>query len=604
MGGEISAFDEHPTDLGNSRVLVRLNEGDIRYCHAFKAWFIWTGTYWRRDDNGEVMRRAAGAVQFMLSSAIALDHEDPQRGPRIGWALASERRQRLSDMKALAQDDERAVLDYRLLDADPLLIGVLNGVVDLRTGEFRESRREDFITKRANVNYEPDAKCPNWLKFQEKISGAHPGLIDYKQRAFGLTLSGEVPEILWICHGSGSNGKTTELETISDILGDYAHASDASILIAEKNQGGATPEIVALKDKRAVFVNETGQNDWLNEARVKYISATDTMSGRNLFEGIVNWKPTHKPFLRTNHRPKVKGTDLGIWRRIHYVPYTLTISRSDAILNFKETCLIPEKAGIFNWMLGGWLAYLNSGRKLNPPQCVQEANESYQKDSDITGRWIDSAIKPAPGAKVSLKQLHDAYVLWFRGEIGEKGYIAIQTLANRLEDKGYIREKSSSHSKGTFFADLRMVPMFPEMDAALDTMPNHGVFKERGDGGIQQSISQSISHTRVTRETLGKTPSDAPIPPIEYEEEEHPHMSSRNHPANFLEGNIPKTAPKKPKAAPKPKKVKVYDTEWSPSDPPPETLTGQGAAGLFAGYVRATSPLTQNCSLERGQPLQ
>jgi len=300
MGGEISAFDEHPTDLGNSRVLVRLNEGDIRYCHAFKAWFIWTGTYWRRDDNGEVMRRAAGAVHFMLSSAIALDHEDPQRGPRIGWALASERRQRLSDMKALAQDDERAVLDYRLLDADPLLIGVLNGVVDLRTGEFREGRREDFITKRANVNYEPDAKCLNWLKFQEKICGAHPGLIDYKQRAFGLTLSGEVPEILWICHGSGSNGKTTELETISDILGDYAHASDASILIAEKNQGGATPEIVALKGKRAVFVNETGQNDWLNEARVKYISATDTMSGRNLFEGIVNWKPTHKPFLRTN----------------------------------------------------------------------------------------------------------------------------------------------------------------------------------------------------------------------------------------------------------------------------------------------------------------
>jgi len=194
------------------------------------------------------------------------------------------------------------------------------------------------------------------------------------------------------------------------------------------------------------------------------------------------------------------------------VPYTLTISRSDAILNFKETCLIPEKAGIFNWMLGGWLAYLNSGRKLNPPPCVQEANEYYQKDSDITGRWIDSAIKPAPGPKVSLKQLHDAYVLWFRGEIGEKGYIAIQTLANRLEEKGYIREKSSSHSKGTFFADLRMVPMFPEMDAALDTMPNHGVFKERGMGAYNSQFPK-VFLTRALQEKLWeKHPQMPPSP--------------------------------------------------------------------------------------------
>jgi P4 family phage/plasmid primase-like protien len=457
--GDVAMFREHPTDTGNSQFLVRINEGDIRYCHAFKAWFIWTGGYWRRDDNGEIMRRAERAVQMMFQQFSALPAGDPQKSAWINHALRSEKRGRLTDMVALAQVDSRAVLDYRLLDAEPLLVGVLNGVIDLKTGEFREGRREDYITMRANVEYDPDAKCPNWLAFQKRISGAHSGLIEYKQRAFGLCLSGEVPEILWICHGGGSNGKTTELETVADILGDYAYAVAASLLVAEQNSKGATPEIVALKDRRAIFINETQMNDWLNEGRVKYICGTDTMSGRNLYEGTINWKPTHKPFLRTNHRPKLRGTDLGLWRRIHYVPYTATFSEDEKILNFRQTDLVPEHPGIFNWMLAGWMEYVHAGRKLNPPACVQECNASYKKDSDITGRWIDLGVEHAPGGRISLKELHAAYVLWFRDEIGEKGNVATQTLANRLEEKGFIKgggRKQASHNIGTFFADTRL----------------------------------------------------------------------------------------------------------------------------------------------------
>jgi len=375
--GDVATFREHPTDLGNSEYLVRINEGDIRYCSTLKTWFIWAGGYWKRDESGEVMRRAERAVKAMFLEAAALPPTDESKPARISHALRSEQRKRLGDMVALAQVDERAVLDYRLLDADPLLVGVQNGVIDLRTGEFREGRREDYITMRCNVEYDPKATCPNWLAFQDKISGMHTGLVAYKQKVFGLLLSGEVPEILWICHGGGSNGKTTDLETVSDVLGDYAVAVSAALLIATKvNNGGPTPELIRLIGRRAVFVNETGQSDWLNEERTKYITATDTLTGRGMYADQVEWKPTHKPFLRTNHRPKVKGTDDGIWRRINYVPYSAKFSAKDKIMNFREQYLLPEKAGIFNWMLAGWMAYLADGRKLNPPDCVQEFNDA------------------------------------------------------------------------------------------------------------------------------------------------------------------------------------------------------------------------------------
>jgi P4 family phage/plasmid primase-like protien len=473
--GDVATFREHPTDLGNSEYLVRLNAGDIRYCSTLKTWFIWAGNYWERDENGEVMRRAERAVQTMFQEAAALPSTDESKPARVSHALRSEKRQRLTDMVALAQVDARAILDYKLLDADPLLVGVLNGVVDLRTGEFREGRREDFITMRCDVNYDPSAECPNWLAFQDKISGMHPGLIDYKQKVFGLLLSGEVPEILWICHGIGSNGKTTELETVSDILGEYAMPASAGLLVAPKQSQseGATPELVQLRGKRAVFVNETAQSDWLNEERVKYISATDMMTGRNLFEKTIKWKPTHKPFLRTNHRPRVKGVDDGIWRRINYVPYSAKFSAKDKIMNYRENYLLPEKAGIFNWMLVGFLAYVADGRKLNPPNCVQESNESYRKDSNITGKWIDAAVEHAPGEKTSLKELHAAYVLWFRDEVGEKGYIAIQTLGDRLCDAGFVKgEKTKSHSSRVFFLDTRLKPTWPEW---AEEVPTDGI---------------------------------------------------------------------------------------------------------------------------------
>jgi putative DNA primase/helicase len=446
-------FPEYRTELGFSRRLVRENLGDILYSHTMGTWFLWADGYWRIDTMNEVMQRAQKSITSMYLEAAQM--EGPSRLSAINHAMSFENKGRLQAVIALAHDDPRVRLDYHLLDADPLLVGVQNGVIDLRTGEFRQGLREDLITKRCNVVYDPDATCPNWMKFLERISGMHAGLIEYKQKAFGLLLCALVCELLFIAHGCGANGKTTELETLADILGDYAHAADASLLVTRKEAGGPSPEIVILMGKRAVFINETGEKDWLNESRVKFLTGTDTMSGRNLHEGIVNWKPTHKPWLRTNHKPKIRGTDEGMWRRVQYIPYTAVIPKAERNTTFREEYLYPEKAGILNWMLAGWMKYLADGKHLNEPPCVLEACKDYKEESDITGHWIATRLlKASEDVRLSLKDAHTDYVNCYQDEIGEKFNIQKQALSKALVGAGFIKKKG--HGGLTYFAGVTL----------------------------------------------------------------------------------------------------------------------------------------------------
>jgi putative DNA primase/helicase len=296
----------------------------------------------------------------------------------------------------------------------------------------------DYITKRCAVVFDPAATCPNWLEFQNKIAGRNKELVAYKQRVFGLLLTGRMVEILFIFHGDGQNGKSTELETIHYLLGEYAHAADAGVMISPHDQSNATPEIVALKGKRAVFINETNESDHLNESRVKYLTGDDTLSGRELFSATINFRPTHKALLRTNHKPKIRGTDLGIWRRIHYLPYFVTITAEEKIDNFRQTVLEPEGPGILNWMLEGLTDYLAGG--LRPPPVVFQATEKYRREMDTVGQWVDMACEPSGiGTKLFLSEIHEIYAKWATAE--HSFAESRKKLAEALRGRGYPEDK-------------------------------------------------------------------------------------------------------------------------------------------------------------------
>ena len=455
---------ERDTELGNAKRLVRQHGADIRYVYAFNAWFIWNGNFWQRDENGRIMRLAEATIESLFSEALTIGN-DAQRAALRKFALKSQTRGQIENMVALARHQSGIAILPEDLDANPTLLGVLNGVIDLQTGELRKGRREDYITKCCNVEFDATAQCPNWIAFQEKITGGDKELIAYKQRLFGLTLSGLMVEVLFIMHGDGSNGKTTEAETIHQLLGDYACASDADLLLSAHNKGAATPDVVALKGRRAVLINETNESDHLNESRVKFITSNATLSGRDLHEKKINFAPTHKSFLQTNHRPRIRGTDLGMWRRIHYIPYNVTIGEKEKVEHFREEMLVPELSGILNWMIKGFLEYRRIG--LKPPDVVCAASKEYRKEQDTLGKWIELAIMRVKGipngkrARQPLADLHVHYNDWMLRENGWPG-VSSKKLAAELRKRGFESEVVQGF---TVFWDIELAWEKPEHPA-------------------------------------------------------------------------------------------------------------------------------------------
>ena len=403
------------TDVGNARRLVRFGGEDLRYVHAWRSWLIWHDGHWRRDEDGAIVRMAKATVEEMFTEASRINDEAKRTALR-NYALKSQNAQRLAAMIKLAESESAVVLSVEKLDVDPYLLGVRNGVIELRSGKFRAARQEDYVTKLAGVVYDAAAKCPQWESFLEKIIG-DAELIEYLKRATGYVLTGLTgDEVMFIPFGSGSNGKSTFIETVFFLMGDYAMAADASLLVTNKRQGGATPDLVKLHGRRLVAINETEQNDHLNESRVKFITSNQTITARGLYEGFIDFTPTHKTFMATNYKPIVKGTDEGIWRRIHLLPFVKVIPSEERDPNFRERVLLPELPGILNWAIDGLMAYWKVG--LSPPAAVNAATDEYRKDMDIVGRWIEERCLLDKNAEETSRVLYEDYKGWADAEIG------------------------------------------------------------------------------------------------------------------------------------------------------------------------------------------
>jgi putative DNA primase/helicase len=411
-------WDEKHTDLGNARRLVRLHSDNIRYIAARKSWLVWRDGHWRCDDDGEIMRLAKATVEGMFAEAMTVADEGIRDALRK-YALKCQAAARLAAMVELARTERAVVLPVSMVDADPLLLGVENGVVDLRTGVFRPAEREDYVTKRCNVVFNPSATCPNWDAFLRRIFINDRELIAYVQRACGYTLTGLTDEeVMYILWNVGNNGKSTMRETVFALMGDYAMGADASLLITNKkqNNSGPTPEIARMYRMRLVAVNETQEGDHLNESRVKFITSHDITTGRFLYENPFDFTPTHKTWLTTNKKPIIKGTDIGIWRRVQMWPFLFTIPKEERDRYFRQKWLMPELPGILNWMLAGLMDYHKQG--LAPPAAVLEATEEYRKDMDVLGQWIDARLVSDPESILKRTELFRDYEIWSKANIG------------------------------------------------------------------------------------------------------------------------------------------------------------------------------------------
>ena len=393
------------TDSGNAEYFAARYGDDLRYDHRRARWLVWRGHRWQPDADAAVRRMAKAAMRHRLQDATAL--EDSEAQSRLAkWALASEARGRLEALLYLAQAEGPIADTGEEWDAHPWLLGVPNGVVNLRTGILRDGRRNDRLTMQTAVAYHPAAPCPRWTRFVEEVFAQDTALVDYVHRAVGYSLTGIATEqVFFVDWGVGANGKGTFQNGLADALGEYAYTMPFATV--ELNQRSAIPnDLAALVGRRFVIASETNDGSRLNEARLKALTGCDPITARFLHSEFFTFRPVAKFWLSVNHKPVVRDDSYGFWRRVRLIPFTQTFAVNARLADE----LRAEAPGILAWAVRGCLAWQREG--LIPPAAVLDATATYEADSDPLSDFLEEATERDPAAEVSASDLYAHYKRW------------------------------------------------------------------------------------------------------------------------------------------------------------------------------------------------
>jgi putative DNA primase/helicase len=395
----------HLTDAGNADFFAARFGRDLRFDYRRKRWLVFDGHRWKPDADGDVQRRATGAMRARLKRAAEIDDLDLRR-QEVAWALTSESRGRLAAMLSLAQALRPIADAGDRWDADPWLLGTPEGVVDLRSGALRPGHRADRLTMTTRAAYDRDAACPRFVRFLEEVFNGDAALVAFLHRAIGYSLTGHTGEqCVFVNYGLGANGKSTLLETLAYVLGDYAHTTPFATF--EQARPGSIPnDIAALVNRRFVTASETNEGVPLNEARIKNLSGTETMTGRFLYSEPFSFEPQAKIWLCVNHRPIVRDQSHAFWRRIRLIPFTQTFPVNTQL----GAALRDEAPGILAWAVRGCLAWQASG--LAAPPSVIEGTEAYARDSNPLAEFVEQACALEADAETGAADLFAHYRQW------------------------------------------------------------------------------------------------------------------------------------------------------------------------------------------------
>jgi len=316
------------------------------------------------------------------------------------------------------------------LDADPWQFNCPNGILDLRKGTLRDHRREDFITKASQVSFDPAAKCPQFLGFLDSIMAKNQSLIPFLQRAIGYALTGDIAEqCFFIFYGHGANGKSTLLEVLRSLVGDYGQQASFTTFLSS-DQERVRNDLARLRGARLVTAVEVEEGRRLSEVVVKQVTGGDPITARFLYSENFEFKPQFKLFLACNHKPVIRGTDHAIWRRIRLIPFTVEIpdDQQDKELPLKLRAELP---GILTWAVKGCLDWQRDG--LAAPKEVLHATKEYREEMDVLGMFLDECCDTQ--GEVLTGHLFGAYKNW--AEAQEEYVMSQKLFALKLRERGF-----------------------------------------------------------------------------------------------------------------------------------------------------------------------
>jgi putative DNA primase/helicase len=356
------------------------------------------------------------------------------------FAKHSESKYELDAMIDIAKSLDGIPITPGDCNRDPMLMNCPSGTIDLRTGALAQHRREDLITKMIPVRYDPTAKCPLWLKFLNRILGGDQAVIDFLQKAIGYSLTGSVQEkALFFLYGIGDNGKTTLLETIREMLGEYAGLAEIESFMHRSQDAVKERTIADLHGKRFATASESEEGQRFNESLIKSLTGMGRLTGRRLYSNSFEFAPEFKLFLDANYKPTIRGTDNAVWNRIRLIPFAVSIPKSEQDKELGKK-LREELPGILAWAVLGCLKWRKEG--LGSPKVVEHAGAAYRSEMDIVQEFLDECCEKDSDAKTPPATLYDAFSRWCE-QRKENPIMASNAFGSRLEDKGYKAGRSA-----------------------------------------------------------------------------------------------------------------------------------------------------------------
>ena len=426
------------SDIGNGRRLVDSFGNAVRYTAGI-GWFIWDGNYWRPDVEDLGMKELAKRIPPIIASEVLNYEDQDKKNEVLKWANQAKSNSRINATIESAVSDERIVLPVEAWDGSIYLLGVQNGVIDLRTGELIKGQPNLHITKRAPVAYTQGMKNVRWEQFIDYATGGDKELQSWIQLAVGYTLTGlNTQDVMFLVYGPPGSGKNTFVEAVVKAVGtqQYSWPLDSSILAQGDGMSSSTDlyHWAELRGKRMVWVDELPESERLKENSVKKLTGSSEISARSPGEKPFTFNSQAKLWVTTNHRPMIN--DDAMWRRIRPIPWSHVPEVADPDL--KAYLFDPEGAlpAILAWAVEGAIKYLSSSQRDPLGWCtaVKEAADIYRKNEDRIAMFLEEETRESEGTALPVKSLYAVYRMW-SDERGEKPMTQI-AFHRKMSDRG------------------------------------------------------------------------------------------------------------------------------------------------------------------------
>ncbi len=436
------------TDLKNAYLFVRLHKNNVRYVPEWDRWVIWNGKRW------QLMARGKDKMMIPYVEKVVMEIKDLAKrivGERdsdkmMKHALNTESEARMMACIRTASSQNEIIAHPDDFNKGLYILNVQNGIINLRSGELEDHRRDEMITRICPISFDPDATCQIWLDFLNKIYLGDVELIEYVQKLFGMALTGDVSEeVFHTLYGAGATGKTTLMTTFNAILGNEYFKTVAVETFLKRGQKSIANDIARFEGALIIWANEPEFDDVITPGKLKKLTSKERILGEMKYQEPQEFNPTHCGFLSCNHPLNVVGVDDGFRRRLREIPHKHKFIGSDKDVHFADK-LIPELLGILNWAIEGSLKWQRDG--LIPPETIMIATRKYHEGNDRLLDLFENIFEKDINAVFPFSILYETYKIW--AELKGKFTMSDNAFAKVLQEREFEAHPGKWKDRRTF----------------------------------------------------------------------------------------------------------------------------------------------------------